>query len=72
MKMWAGHFGALVSGACIRVKSEVTAATGDTYSDIQLSSGASFTKELDITVRGLYARHAEELAEMQNTLGEFP
>ncbi|XP_022088563.1 uncharacterized protein LOC110978130 isoform X2 [Acanthaster planci] len=70
MKMWAGHFGPYVAAACIRVKSEVTAAAGDTYSDIQLTAGASFTKELDAMVRGLYARHAEELAEMQNTLDE--
>ncbi|XP_038058559.1 uncharacterized protein LOC119729838 [Patiria miniata] len=70
MKMWAGHFGPYVSAACIRVKSEVTAAAGDNYDDIPLHTGASFTKDLDAMVRGLYARHKDELAEMQNTLEE--
>ena len=70
MKMWAGHFGALCSAACIRVKSEVTAAAGDSYSDIQFHAGANFTKDLDAMVRSLYGRHKEELTEMQNTMGQ--
>ncbi|XP_038072011.1 uncharacterized protein LOC119740704 [Patiria miniata] len=69
-KYWAGHFGAYCSAACIRVKSEVGAASGDSYSDIQPTSGASFTKELDKMVRGLYERHDEELTDMQKLMEE--
>ncbi|XP_022091330.1 uncharacterized protein LOC110979639 [Acanthaster planci] len=70
-KFWAGHFGAYCSAASIRVKSEVGAASGDNYSDIQPSTGPSFTKELDLMVRGLYEQHQEELTDMQRLMEEM-
>ena len=69
MKTWGGHFGTYCSAACIRVKSEVTAAAGDAYADIQLGSGSAFVKELDGMVRGLYARCQEELDRLQDAMG---
>ncbi|XP_071959589.1 uncharacterized protein [Antedon mediterranea] len=61
-KYWAGHFGVMISTACLRVKSETTAAAGDVYEDI---IGGENDKSIDQVVRGLLEEHGESLIEIQ-------
>ncbi|XP_071959587.1 uncharacterized protein [Antedon mediterranea] len=61
-KGWAGHFGVLVSTACLRVKSETTAAAGDVYKDVIEEES---DKSIDQIVRGLLEENNETLTELQ-------
>ena len=70
-KYWGGHFGSCCSAACIRVKSEVTPASGDGYSDIQPTNTVNFTTQLGKMVHSLYDAYDDELKEMQELIGRL-
>ncbi|XP_033109970.1 uncharacterized protein LOC117111193 [Anneissia japonica] len=62
-KFWAGHFGAYVSAACLRVKNEVAAAAGDVYDDV--INEKSGEQSINDIIRGLLEEHKEALTEIQ-------
>lgn len=70
-KFWQGHFGPYASAACVRVKSEVLAATGDEYADVHWGSPEECSQQIDGLVKGLQSKYSDELQELKQTHGKY-
>ncbi|XP_041454385.1 uncharacterized protein LOC121407396 [Lytechinus variegatus] len=60
-KSWAGYFGSWMSGAALRVKSEISAARGDEYSDVETSTAEERKQGVTSFLRQLQEEHRDSL-----------
>lgn len=60
-KSWAGAFGAWISAGVLRVKSEISAASGDEYSDVETSTAEERKQGVTSFLRHLQEEHRDSL-----------
>ncbi|XP_030831949.1 TPR repeat-containing protein DDB_G0287407 [Strongylocentrotus purpuratus] len=60
-KSWAGAFGAWISAGVLRVKSEISPASGDEYSDVETSTAEERKQGVTSFLRHLQEEHRDSL-----------